>query len=83
MGRHYTNEVFRKRALELYENGAERIGLWDSYARSVRNAMWQTAGRLGHKDELEAMDTNEHYRIIQMRRLAGYDISRYEPSWGG
>jgi len=83
MGRHYPNEVFKKRALELYENGAERIGMWDTYARAVRSAMWTTAGKLGHKEELADMDPESGYRIWRVRRLAGYDVSRYDPFWGG
>jgi len=83
MGRHYPNEVFKKRTLELYENGAERIGMWDTYARAVRSAMWTTAGKLGHKEELADMDPESGYRIWRVRRLAGYDVSRYDPFWGG
>ena len=76
---------YRRRALELYSCGAERIALWDTYTRLPVKAEWNIASKLGHKDELASMDTGEgqFYRRTKICRLAGYDISRYNPSWGG
>ena len=85
MPRHLSNEEFKRRALDLYASGAERIALWDTYGRAPMKAMWSTAGRLGHKDELADMDVGEgeYYRRFRIYRIAGADISRYEPFWGG
>ena len=85
MPRQLPNEEFKRRALDLYNCGAERIALWDTCCRAEPRAMWSTAGRLGHKDELADMDTHEeaYYRRFRIYRIAGADISRYEPFWGG
>lgn len=86
MPRYLTNEQYKSRALELYEYGAERVSMWDTYgSRVMPKAMWSTAGRLGHKEELSEMDVGEgvDYRIYKICQLAGYDISRYAPCWGG
>ena len=85
MPRHLSNAEFKRRALDLYASGAERIALWDTYGREPMKAMWSTAGRLGHKKELTDMDVGEgmYYRRFRIYRIAGADISRYEPFWGG
>ncbi len=85
MPRHLSNEEFKRRTLDLYASGAERIALWDTYGRAPMKAMWSTASRLGHKDELADMDVGEgeYYRRFRIYRIAGADISRYEPFWGG
>ena len=85
MPRHLSNKEFKRRALDLYNCGAERIALWDTYGRAPMKAMWSTASRLGHKDELADMDVHEgeYYRRFRIYRIAGADISRYEPFWGG
>ena len=85
MPRQLPNEEFKRRALDLYNCGAERIALWDTCCRAEPRAMWSTAGRLGHKDELADMDVGEgeYYRRFRIYRIAGADISRYEPFWGG
>ena len=85
MPRQLPNEEFKRRALDLYNCGAERIALWDTCCRAEPRAMWSTAGRLGHKDELADMDAHEeaYYRRFRIYRIAGADISRYEPFWGG
>ena len=85
MPRHLSNDEFKRRALDLYACGAQRIGLWDAYCRAVPKAMWSTAGRLGHKDALADMEVGEgeYYRRFRIYRIAGADISRYEPFWGG
>ena len=80
-----TPEEYKRRALEFYSYGAERIALWDTYCRLPVKAEWNFASKLGHKEELASMDTGEGelYRHTKICRLAGYDISRYHPSWGG
>jgi len=83
MGRHHDNEGYKQRVLDLYNNGAERISMWDTYGRVPCTAMWNIASKCGHKDELAAMDAKESYRVYWIRRLAGFDVSRYDPFWGG
>ena len=85
MPRQLSNEEFKRRALDLYNCGAERIALWDTNCRCFPKAMWSTVRRLGHKDELADMDVGEgeYYRRFRIYRIAGADISRYEPFWGG
>lgn len=80
-----TPAEYQRRALELYNCGAERISLWDTYTRLPVKAEWNFASRLGHKEELPSMETGEGecYRRTKICRLAGYDISRYNPAWGG
>jgi len=75
-------ETMRQRALELYDAGAERIGLWDTYSRASRNAMWTLTRKLGHKEELKAMK-EPYYQIHRIHEIIGMDISRNHPSWGG
>ena len=85
MPRKLSNQEFKRRALDLYAHGAEHIALWDAYCRVVPQAMWSTAGRLGHKEELAGMDVGEgaYYRRFRIYRLAGADFNRYHPFWGG
>jgi hypothetical protein len=75
-------DKLRQRARELYACGAERIGLWDTYDRVSYGGMWAVAGKLGHKDELNCMQP-PFYREYRIHELAGMDISRNHPSWGG
>lgn len=85
MPRQLSNKEFKRRALDLYANGAERIALWDTNCRNVPRAMFSTVSRLGHKDELANMDVGEgaYYRRFRIYRLAGADFNRYNPFWGG
>ena len=85
MPRQLSNEEFKRRALDLYRSGAERISLWDAYCRAVPKAMWSTVSKLGHKDELAQMDVGEgaYYRRFRIYRLASADFNRYNPFWGG
>ena len=85
MPRQLSNKEFKRRALDLYANGAERIGLWDTNCRTFPRAMFSTVRRLGHKDELADMDVGEgeYYRRFRIYRLAGADFNRYNPFWGG
>ena len=85
MPRQLPNEEFKRRALDLYNCGAERIALWDTCCRAEPRAMWVAAGRLGHKDEFADMDVGEgeYYHRFRVYRTANSDFSRYEPFWGG
>ena len=85
MPRVMVNQEFKRRVLELYDCGAERIGLWDTFIRAPAKVMWSTVSRIGHKDELPSLDTDEgeQYRLLRIGKIGQYDISRYDPSWGG
>ncbi len=76
---------FRRRALELYERGAENFSLWDSYNRVPIRAEWTMAGRLGHKDELASFSDGEGELFYHCRMLnvGGQNVSMYIPDWGG
>lgn len=85
MPRQMLNDEFKRRVLEMYDCGAERIALWDTYGRAPAAAMWSSVRRFGHKDELRDMDVEEgeYYRQLRIGKIAEFDISRYNPSWGG
>ena len=76
-------EEFKRRALDLYDNGAERFGLWDTYGRASCIGMWNTAGKIGHKDELRDMTFEEYSKPMKIRLLGNAEVSRYHPNWGG
>jgi hypothetical protein len=75
---------FKKRALELYSHGAERLALWDTYCRVPYNDLRAIISKLGHKDELEGImpegTVKKNYRILS---LGGLSFGRYKPYWGG
>ena len=75
-------EDIRKRALELYDAGAKRIALWDTYGRVPCKAMWGTARKLGHIHELR-QGFDPQTKLYHLQELAGNNISRYLPIWGG
>ena len=85
MPRTMVNAEFKRRVLDLYDCGAERIGLWDTYGRAPAKVMWSTVSRIGHKEELRTLDTGvgEAYRLLRIRKIGAHDISRYHPNWGG
>ncbi len=85
MPREMTPEEYRDRALELYDLGAEHIGLWDCYQRAYRKMSWSMVRRLGHKEELHSYDSGEgeYYRYVRVLKIGNRDISRYMPMWGG
>ena len=85
MPRMMVNQEFKQRVVELYDCGAERIGLWDTFDRAPAKVMWSTVSRIGHKDELRSLDTGEgeQYRLLRIGKIGEHDISRYDPSWGG
>ena len=75
-------EEIRRRALELYDAGAKRIALWDTFGRVTCKAMWGTARKLGHVEQLrQGFDTET--KLYRVHELAGNNISRYLPIWGG
>lgn len=85
MPRVMVNQEFKRRVMELYDCGAERIGLWDTFIRALAKAMWSTVSCIGHKDELSSLDVGEgeQYRLLRIGKIGEHDISRYDPTWGG
>ena len=69
-------------AQTLIEAGADRFALWDTFGRVTPRAMWAVARKLGHT-ELVKEGIDPDYRIFRLQELAGNDISRYLPIWGG
>ena len=75
-------EILRSRTLELYNSGVTRFALWDTYGRVPVKSMWSLARNMGHRDLMEN-PTEPSYRLYQLKELAGNDISRSLPIWGG
>ena len=76
-------EDFKKRALELYGLGAERLAMWDTYGRAQHIRTWHAARVLGHKEELADMSFGDVSRRINVRQIGAPEVSRYNPMWGG
>ena len=76
-------EDFRKRALALYELGAERLAMWDTYDRAQNTRTWHGARVLGHKEELPTISFDGLSKLIKVRRIGAPEVSRYNPMWGG
>jgi hypothetical protein len=76
---------YKARALELYDAGAERISLWDTYCRVMSRGTWSMIRRLGHKDELPGFESGEgvYYSVHRLLKVGDKDVSRYIPAWGG
>ncbi len=76
---------YKARALELYDAGAERISLWDTYGRVFSRSTWSMIRRLGHKDELPGYESGEgvYYSMQRLLKVGDKDVSRYVPAWGG
>lgn len=85
MPRHMTTAEYRERALELYNCGCGHISLWDTYNRVPCKPEWTMMRRLGHKDELASYSSGEGelFRDVRILKIAGKDVSRYKPAWGG
>ena len=75
-------EELHRRLVELYDLGAERIGMWDTYDRVSIHTMWAMARLAGHKEELKTM-TPPGYTLHRVQNIAGFDITRMNPRWGG
>ena len=75
---------FKKRAIELYERGAERFALWDTYCRVPYNDARAMVLKLGHKDELAELTPEgtikKSYRVLSFGKM---NFGRYKPYWGG
>ena len=71
-----------RRAQELYIAGAERFSLWDTYVRVIARGMWATSRKIGHKAEVLA-GFEPDTKLYRVHELAGNNISRYYPIWGG
>ncbi len=52
MPRSMPSREYRRRAIELYDAGADGIFCWDSYNRNILTQQWRTLRRLGHVEEL-------------------------------
>ena len=80
-----SQQEYRDFARQLYDMGAERLALWDTYSRVSKPAMWSMVRRLGHKGRLPEVAEleNREYRYIRMLSVAGRDESRYKSHWGG
>jgi len=74
----------KRRALELYQRGAENFSLWDTYGRARNRVMWSMAGRIGHKEELASFDSGEGelYSTHRLVSFGGENVSIYLPFWG-
>lgn len=83
--RYLSNEEYKSRAQDLYNCGAERIALWDTYSRAVLKKTWATASRLGHKNELvdHNVDDETLHHTLFMLKLGDRDLNRFNPDWGG
>lgn len=75
-------EELRRRVLELYDAGAKRFALWDTFGRVTARGMWATARVLGHEERLRQGPV-ELPKLFRLQELAGNNISRYLPIWGG
>ena len=85
MPRFMSTAEYRRRAMELYELGAEHLSFWDTYNRVPNRVQWSMISRLGHKEELKDFtDGNgELYSYRRIMKIGGKDVSRYLPAWGG
>lgn len=85
MPRHMSPEEYKRRALDLYKNGCGHISLWDTYGRVLNRREWTMMRRMGHIEELENYTSGEGelFRDIRLLTIAGDDVSRYVPAWGG
>ena len=78
-------EELKRRVLDLYHCGAERLSFWDTYSRAPARLCWSMLRRVGHKEELENWDSGEGqwYKIYRILRYDHMDVTRYMPAWGG
>lgn len=85
MPRIMTPEEYKDCATTLYQAGAERFSLWDTFERVPHSAMWSMVRRSGHKAEIEGFSTgeNEFFRRIKIIRIAGKYENRYKTYFGG
>ena len=82
--REMLNDEFKRRVCEIYDLGARRIALWDTYSRVWNQPMWNIVSRFGHKDEIKDMPTHEDgYRNYKFLHIADTVFKRYNPMWGG
>ncbi len=83
--RHMSTLEYKARMMELYEAGAERVSLWDTFGRVPDRATWSMIRRLGHKDELPGYDSGEgvYFSVHRLQTVGGQNVSRYVPAWGG
>lgn len=75
---------FRDRIVEMYDCGAERFSLWDTYSRAPHKINWSLMRQIGHRETLaDYKGEGEYYSYYRVLRYADMDVSRYIPAWGG
>ena len=82
--REMANAEFKRRVQEIYDLGARRIALWDTYSRVWNQPMWNLVSRFGHKDEIAAMPLyDDGYKNYRFLKIGDTVFKRYNPMWGG
>jgi hypothetical protein len=83
-GRRMPPEEWRRRALAVYEAGADGLSTWDVDQRHTAKAQWSTITRLGHLDEIKDLvsSSGRDFRFLKLLSLGGYTLDRYAPDWG-
>jgi hypothetical protein len=83
MPRVIQNSDFKRRVLEYYEWGVDGVALWDAMERQETSVSWDFVRRLGHKEELVNIDPARNHRYLKIYKIAGMEINRYSPGFGG
>ena len=82
--REMPNAEFKRRIKEIYDLGARRIALWDTYSRVWNQPMWNLVSRFGHKDEIADMPLyDDGYKNYRFLKIGDTVFKRYNPMWGG
>ena len=86
MPRHMPSSEYRKLAKFYYDEGADGLLFWDTYQRHDGSSQWETMRRLGHREELAQVLTEneprEEPKLRPLLRLAGHHMHRYSPYRG-
>jgi len=81
MPRQLSPDVYRERALGLYNTGVQHLFFWDCDARADFSPSWTILSRLGHREELEqwARAGRPKYRepASRLRKFGDWDL-RYQ-----
>lgn len=75
---------FISRAEEIYAKGIDGICMWDANTRAVNPDIWAVASRIGHKEELDLVKSNQDklLRVHKIRKIGGIKVHKYPPFWG-
>ena len=79
-------EAFAEAARLFYENGADRLALWDAYPmRVARLPEWYVTSRLGSREHAASLaeDRDRYRRIHKILSYNGEDFRYCNPSWRG